>query len=135
LREALAVLKEKLGDKKYQSLNRTFVVWIRRVLLNRLMPQEPIPEVNDLEEVENMLAERVVEWTEKWKMEGLQKGRMEGRMEGRSAVLLRQLAKRFGPDIPGSEVQERLRTAEPEQIDLWAERILDAKTLDEVFAE
>jgi hypothetical protein len=60
---------------------------------------------------------------------------MEGRMEGRSAVLLRQLTKRFGPDIPGSEVQERLRTAEPEQIDLWAERILDAKTLDEVFAE
>jgi flagellar biosynthesis/type III secretory pathway protein FliH len=107
------------------------------------MPQEPIPEVNDLEEVETMLAERVVEWTEKWKMEGLQeglqkglqKGRVEGRVEGRSAVLLRQLTKRFGSGILGSEVQERLRTADPEQIDLWAERILDAKTFDEVFAE
>jgi flagellar biosynthesis/type III secretory pathway protein FliH len=83
LREALVALKEKLGDKKYQSLNRAFVVWIRRVLLNRMMPQEPIPEANDLEEVETMLAERVEEWTEKWKMEGLQKGRIEGRIEGR----------------------------------------------------
>jgi predicted transposase YdaD len=65
LRESLVALKEKLTDKKYQSLNRAFVVWINRVLLNRLMPQESLPEVNDLEEVETMLAERVDEWTEK----------------------------------------------------------------------
>jgi hypothetical protein len=82
-----------------------------------------------------MLEETVVEWTEKWKMEGLQEGRMAGLQEGRSAVLSRQLAKRFGSESIGSKVQERLRTADPEQLDLWAERILDAKTISEVFDE
>ena len=76
---------------------------------------------------------------EQWLQEGLQKGRMEGRMEGeakgRSAILNRQLAKRFGQGILDIRTQERLRTATPEQLDLWAERILDAKTIDDVFGE
>jgi predicted transposase/invertase (TIGR01784 family) len=131
VREEIAALKKILPDKKYQALRRAFAVWINRVLLKRLKPEEPIPEVNDLEEVDTMLAENVVEWTEQWKMEGLQKGRMEGR----SAVLSRLLAKRFGPESKDDKVQERLRTADPEQLDLWAERILDAKTIDEVFDE
>jgi predicted transposase/invertase (TIGR01784 family) len=66
--------------------------------------------------------------------EGEQKGRTEGRTEGRSAILLRQLARRFGPDALDSDVQERLRTASPEQLDLWAERILDAGSIDEIFS-
>ncbi len=123
------------------------------------MPQETLPDLNDLKEVEAMLAERVTEWTEKWKQEGLregrtkghEEGRMEGRAEGRmegraegriegeakgrSAILNRLLAKRFGQDILDIRVQERLRTATPEQLDLWAERILDAASIDDVFAE
>jgi predicted transposase YdaD len=46
------------------------------------MPQEAVPEVNDLEEAETMLAENVDEWTEKWKMEGLQAGLQQGLQEG-----------------------------------------------------
>jgi predicted transposase/invertase (TIGR01784 family) len=147
LLEALGNLKKILSHKNYQSLNRAFAVWIIRILQSRRMLKESIPEVNDLEEVSTMLAESLDEWTEQWKMEGLQeglqKGRIEGRMEGeakgrlegRSAVLSRQLAKRFGPESIGSKEQERLRTADPERLDLWAERILDAKTVDEVFDE
>lgn len=32
------------------------------------MPEEPLPELNNLEEMEAMLAERVTEWTQKWKL-------------------------------------------------------------------
>jgi hypothetical protein len=32
-------------------------------------------------------------------------------------------------------VQERLRAASPEEFDTWAERILDAATIDDVFNE
>jgi predicted transposase YdaD len=139
LRAILADLRVKLGERRYQPLRRAFTVWIRRVLLNRLMPQETLPDLNDLKEVEAMLAERVTEWTEKWKQEGLREGRAEGRIEGeakgRSAILNRLLAKRFGQDILDIRVQERLRTATPEQLDLWAERILDAASIDDVFAE
>ena len=56
-------------------------------------------------------------------------------MEGRNAILSRQLTKRFGYNILDIRMQERLRNATPEQLDRWAERILDAKTLEEVFQE
>lgn len=76
---------------------------------------------------------------EQWVQKGLEKGRVEGRTEGRregrSAILHRQLAKRFGQDIFDVRIQDHLRAATPEQLDLWAERILDATTIDEVFAE
>ena len=78
-----------------------------------------------------MLADRVTEWTQKWKMEG----RTEGEAKGRNAILSRLLTKRFGQDIFDIKLQERLRNATPEQLDHWAERILDAKTLEEVFEE
>ena len=65
----------------------------------------------------------------------LTRGRQEGWLEGWQVVLQRQLSKRFGTDILDIRLQERLRTATPEQLDLWAERILDAATVEEVFAD
>jgi hypothetical protein len=32
-------------------------------------------------------------------------------------------------------VQERLRSATPEELDTWVERILDAATIDDIFTE
>jgi hypothetical protein len=84
---------------------------------------------NQLEEVETMLAERVTEWTQKWKMEG----RKEGRMEGQASLLARQIAKRFGPQLVDAALWERLHSATPEQLDLWADRILDATSMNDVF--
>jgi hypothetical protein len=80
----------------------------------------------ELEEVETMLAERVTEWTQKWKMEG----RMEGRMEGQASLLARQIAKRFGPHLVDAALWERLHSAAPEQLDRWADRILDATSME-----
>ena len=62
-------------------------------------------------------------------------GKLEGEIHGRNAVLRRQLAKRFGQDILDIRKQERLRSATAEQLDLWAERILDAKTIEDVFRD
>uniref|UniRef100_UPI0040562D92 hypothetical protein n=2 Tax=Candidatus Electrothrix sp. TaxID=2170559 RepID=UPI0040562D92 len=42
-----------------------------------LMPEAEIPEVNDLQEVKAMLAERVVKWTKEWKEEGVKEGRKD----------------------------------------------------------
>jgi len=69
------------------------------------------------------------------RMEGRMEGRVEGEVLGRSAVLQRQLAKRFGRGILDLRTQERLRTATAGQLDLWAERILDARTIEDVFRE
>ncbi|MBK8639962.1 MAG: DUF4351 domain-containing protein [Chromatiaceae bacterium] len=46
-------------------------------------------------------------------------------------MLQRQLTRRFGP-LP-NEVTARISGATVEEIDLWVDRVLDARTLDEVF--
>ena len=142
LEEAAAILrelKERLQHPRYTSVRRAFTIWVRRVLLRRMVPEEVIPEVNDLEEVNAMLAERVEEWTKNWKQqglqEGLQQGRQEGRQEGQQQGLqesfMRLLSKRFGP-VP-SDVTQRVNNAPPEQITRWFDQAIDAPSLDKVF--
>jgi len=121
----------RLTQPENTNLRRAFVVWINRIVLRRLMPGQEIPEVNDLQEIDTMLAERVVEWTEKWKQDGLQQGKIEGKLEGETSLIERQLTRRFGP--PSPDTQARLKAASLEQIEQWAENILDATTLEDVF--
>ena len=82
--------------------------------------------------MEQGLAQGLEQGLEKGIEQGLARGRAEGRTEGRAALLGRQLTRRFGP-LPAA-VTDRLAHASAEQLDLWAERILDADSVDEVFA-
>jgi flagellar biosynthesis/type III secretory pathway protein FliH len=104
-------------------------------LLPGRLPEVALPEVADLLEIKTMLAESVVEWTQEWKQQGLDEGRKEGRKEGlregESLLLARQLVKRFGP--LDEQTLARLAVAGREQLELWGERILDARQLSEVF--
>jgi len=96
-------------------------------LLRGRMPGVTIPEMNELHEVQTMLAERVIEWTEEWKQQGLQQGLQQGEL----LLLKRLLTHRFGVLPPWAEA--RLSQAGRAQLEQWAEVILDAKTLEEVF--
>jgi len=58
-------------------------------------------------------------------------GRVEGRVEGEAAVVLRLIERRFGP--PNEATRQRVASADAETLLLWAERLLDAKTLEEVW--
>ncbi|HEX6811182.1 MAG TPA: DUF4351 domain-containing protein, partial [Planctomycetota bacterium] len=69
---------------------------------------------------------------QKLRLEGRMQGRAEGRAEGQANVLLRQLTRRFGP-LP-TEVTQRVQAATQPELDLWIDRILDAKNLADVFA-
>ena len=87
-----------------------------------------------------MLAETVEEWTRQWKedglregrQQGLQEGRQEGRQEGEVTLLQKQLARRFGSLPPW--VAETLMQASPAQLEAWAIALLDAASLEDVFA-
>ncbi|PJB33292.1 MAG: transposase, partial [Deltaproteobacteria bacterium CG_4_9_14_3_um_filter_65_9] len=74
MRRLVSALVEWFKASEQSSLRRAFTVWINRVLLPNRMPGVRIEETKDLQEVETMLAERVVEWTEQWKQQGLQQG-------------------------------------------------------------
>jgi len=62
---------------------------------------------------------------------GIQKGRKECRQEGEVAMLLRLIARKFGP--PTEPVRERIERADPETLVEWSDRILTAQTLAEVL--
>ncbi|MDO5056448.1 MAG: DUF4351 domain-containing protein [Lautropia sp.] len=65
------------------------------------------------------------------RQQGLQEGLAQGEQAGRYQMLARQLEKRFG--VLDADTVARLAGASTAQLDQWAERVLDAETLDEVF--
>jgi hypothetical protein len=95
--------------------------------------------VTELKELEAMLTQEVIPWKERWKQEGIEAGIQLGIVEGIEKglhtgmvrQLRRQLSLRFGP-LP-EWVDERLNAADVPQLEEWADRILDARTMDDVF--
>ncbi|CUB07956.1 Putative transposase, YhgA-like/Domain of unknown function (DUF4351) [Tepidiphilus thermophilus] len=116
-------------------LERLLTVWIREYLLRDLRPELDVPEAHDLGEITMQLAERFKQWEEevarKAIQQGLEKGVQKGKLEGESLLLQRQLTRRFGP-LP-DWAQQRLRSATSEELETWADRVLDAQRLEEVF--
>ena len=62
---------------------------------------------------------------------GIEQGVRQGRAEGERAVLERLLFRRFG-ELPPT-VGARLGGAAEAELEVWADRVLDAATLDDVF--
>ena len=65
------------------------------------------------------------------RQENRQEGLSHGIPQGEALLLKRQLIRRFGtlPDW----VEVELAEAGPAQLELWGKRVLNARTLDEVF--
>ncbi|MGZ8216959.1 Rpn family recombination-promoting nuclease/putative transposase [Methylomagnum sp.] len=126
----LTALIDWLKAPEQDSLRRAFTVWLKRVFLPGRLPGVEITNFHDLQEVQSMLAERVVEWTRDWKQQGLEEGRLEGRQEGRqegeAALLLRQMEFRFG--ALDEDVRRRVLAADAETLLRWGERIFTAAT-------
>ncbi len=65
------------------------------------------------------------------RVEGLAEGRLEGLAEGRVDMLLRMMRYKFG-EPPGAVVA-RLQAGGSDDLDVWAKRLLEADTLEDVF--
>ena len=73
------------------------------------------------------LAERFETWAEEFEQRGMEKGIIKGE----TLLLQRLLTKRFGP-LPDVVVNQ-ISQASVAQIDAWADRVLDAQSLDDVL--
>lgn len=86
------------------------------------------------------LAERFDTWALQYEQRGFEKGFAEGlenRMKdgiekGKARALQKLLTKRFGT-LP-AEAVGKISAASPQEIDTWVDRVLDAESLDAVFA-
>ncbi len=66
-----------------------------------------------------------------WKAEGRIEGLADGVVKGKADTLLRQLRKRF--KTVSDDVEHRVRTADSDRLDEWADRFVDAQTIEDVF--
>lgn len=73
------------------------------------------------------------ELSEQSRQEGRQEGHQEGRQEALRRTMQRLIAKRFGALKPVTI--QRIQSSTPEQLEIWLENIVDAKTLDQVFRQ
>jgi hypothetical protein len=58
-------------------------------------------------------------------------GKAEGELHGQATVLIKLLGRKFGPLT--AETTARIQQASAEELDRWAERLLDAASLDELL--
>jgi len=129
------VVQELIGWLKapeQTSLRRSFAVWIRRVLLPARLPGQAMPPVNDLLEVDTMLAERVKEWTREWEQKGIEKGERMGEQKGSATMLVHLLRMKFGE--LDEQTLSSVNSADAAQLLVWSERVLGATNLEQVFA-
>lgn len=66
-----------------------FAVFLSRVVLRRTgLLREDVPELTDLQEVDNMLEESVDRWSDEILRRGILQGRQEGLAEGRQSMIV-----------------------------------------------
>jgi len=64
--------------------------------------------------------------------QGFEQGLEQGQKQGMAAILLRQLARKFGPEAAEAH-RPRIEAADAETLLVWSERILDAATPEDIF--
>jgi hypothetical protein len=69
----------------------------------------------------------VTEWRDGWRDEG----RAEGEVKGEAKMLVRLAETKYGA-LPGWALH-RIESADANQLLVWGERILTAKSLEEIF--
>ena len=136
IERVLGLLVAWLQAPDQEDLRRSLTEWLRRVVLPARLPENTyLEDMHTLQEMHSMLAERVEQWRREYEEKGLEKGLKQGLEQGlrrgEAQLLLRQLTRRFGT-LP-NEIQQRLDQASTTELEQWADNILDATTLEEVF--
>ncbi len=135
LSELIGQLAQHIQQVAPASLRRAFAIWIRRVLAPSKGMEVSGSDVNELAEVQVMLATRIKQWEQEILAEGIEqgveKGIEKGIHQGESVLLRRQLERRFG-SLP-SWVNEKITQASRSDLEQWGVNVLDSQTLEEVF--
>ncbi|MCP3963278.1 MAG: DUF4351 domain-containing protein [bacterium] len=84
------------------------------------------------QEIERLEAETRMQYVTTWERKGIEKGIEKGIQQGEASLLRRQLARRF--DRLPDWVEQRLAGASRDELETWADRVLEARALEDVFA-
>jgi predicted transposase/invertase (TIGR01784 family) len=137
--DLLSLLKDWLQDRP--DLRRMFALWIRATLMRKTEYRIVLPEIDDLQELNVMLAERLEEWAHGYEAQGVQKGMQQGVQQGMqqgsqqaaASMLTSLMRARFGA-LPEA-VSLKIEQSPAEVLAVWFERALNAKTIDDIFSD
>ncbi len=147
--ELLDCLDNWLDDTPH--LRRMFGPWIRATLMRNPKYHILLPQVQNIQELKVVLADKLEEWALEFKAEGkaegiqegkaegvqegiakgIEKGKAEGVQEGELLLLQKLLTKRFG-SIP-THITAQIANATLQDIERWFDRAIDASQLSDVF--
>nr|VFK78934.1 MAG: conserved hypothetical protein (putative transposase or invertase) [Candidatus Kentron sp. SD] len=102
-----------------------------RGIIREVLPEEEEDMMSQF--AQSVIAREKPKWEQTFRQEGRLEGEAIGEAKGEAKLLFRQLSRRFQPLPDG--IFERIHGADPNTIEIWADRVLDAKSLDEVFSE
>ncbi len=143
MRERIQRLHQQLDTSRYQAIRRSFAIWLSRLLRVRFK-QDSIPEYQELNEVNAMLAERMTNWAQQWEERGIEKGIEKGIEIGKqrgektgikkgarqeaARVLGKQIRLKYGalPDW----AEQKIQAADTRQLEHWAEQIFTAESVE-----
>jgi flagellar biosynthesis/type III secretory pathway protein FliH len=97
------------------------------------MPGLAVPDAEELTKGMDMLETNIDRWEAQAIAKGMQQGMQQGIQQGEALLLQRQLTRRFGV-LPAARLAS-IAAATPAQLETWGDRVLDAKSLDEVFGD
>ena len=66
---------------------------------------------------------------------GMEQGMQQGMQQGEGKLLERLIIRRFGIQAITESIRQKLAIASVEDLEQWADNILDAKKLDDVFKD
>ncbi len=127
IRRIVATLIEVLDDPELRDLQRDLTTFTRRAILPTRFPDEQIPELQNLQETQIMLAERAATWPKQWMAEGYEKGHLEGQRMALAALV----ETKFGDLEPRH--QDLIEKASQDQLGQWFKKILSAATPGDLF--
>jgi len=130
IREVKPEEEQMMMSQFAQDVRRQYAQEIERTVREKVLAGDQGMMSQFAQDVRRQYAQEIEETIRE---KALQEGKLEGRLEGEAKLLLRMLPRRFGP-LP-LDVSERVYNADPDTIEMWADRVLDAKSLDEVFSK
>ncbi len=133
LSELEVILDEIDGLVNDRELEEDIALLLSSVVGKLALRGEEFPRLRTLQEVRNMLEERVARWPKQWLEQGRQEGRQEGRRSGKAELLKSLATRRFG-ELP-KWAAERLDRADVDTLERWSSRLFDAKRLEGVFTD
>jgi hypothetical protein len=118
--DAREILKMLIREALAEGLDDEIVVLVRFVVMEPSGLEKGVLREMLTEVMPEKKAVRVLSIAEQWVV------------EGQAMVVLRQMTRRFGP-LPDA-LRQKVLDGSPEEVDAWADALIDGKTLDEIFA-